>query len=68
LLSFFSDMTPDEIVQAILQAARQARDEEPRIGIANSHEWATVGRISVWLGRHPGIRALEQRGIFVDIE
>ena len=61
-------MTPESIVEAVLKAARQARDEEPRIGIANSHEWATVGRIAVWLGRQPEILALEQQGIFVDTE
>lgn len=61
-------MSPDQLLEMFLSAARKARDEEPRIGIANSHEWATVGRIAVWLGRETKIVELEQQGIFVDTE
>ena len=61
-------ITDNQILEAFLIAARKTRDEQPRIGVAHSHEWATTGRLAVRLARQPGIRALEEFGSFLDIE
>lgn len=58
----------NEIVAAFLAAARKARDETPRIGGKRAHEWATVGRIAIWMARLPEIALLEQDETYLDIE
>ena len=56
------------LLDLFLQSAREAMAERPQIGVTNRHEWATVGRMGVWLGRKPEILGLEKQGIFLDIE
>jgi len=61
-------MNDDQLLKLFLQSAREAMAERPQIGVRHRHEWATVGRLGIWLARKPQIVELEKKGIFLDIE
>lgn len=58
----------DQLVESLLEAARAAQKEKPRVGVRYAHEWAMVSRVAIHWARQPEIVKLEEKGIYVDVD
>jgi hypothetical protein len=61
-------MTSEDLEEALLQAARAARDERLNLGLEYTSEWPMRGRLAIQLARQAEIIKLERQHIHVDIE